>query len=91
EVFWVDFDPEPNEKGDYLDLKKDFTYTSVDEGACDEGTWQLMKDDKGFILINNKGESLAFTIEELTENHLVVTAQVEDLIDVNIHFTSKNQ
>ncbi|MFY0674036.1 MAG: hypothetical protein JXQ87_11550 [Bacteroidia bacterium] len=90
EAFWMDFEPEPNEMNDYLHLKPDFTYESVDEGIKEQGKWKMSESENCFELFDEKGESLKFEVKELNIKHLEVVADVDELIDVSIHFYTKN-
>ncbi|MCI5057767.1 MAG: lipocalin family protein [Flavobacteriales bacterium] len=88
EAFWLDFAPEPHEVNDYLNLKPDFTYESVDEGKFSKGKWTLTQNEKSITLYDSKGESITFNIIVLTEDHLELVAQVDELVNVSIHFSS---
>ncbi len=89
EIFWVDYEPEEEEKNDYIWLKKDMTYQSMDKGKLSNGKWSLNVKKKTFTLFNKKGEGIAFKIEKLTTKKLVVVMDVEEMKKVKIHFKAK--
>lgn len=89
EVFWIDYEPEAKEKNDYLLLKRDFTFESIDEGEYGVGTWDIKvnKEKQYLVLRNNEGE-INMIIEELKKDKLVVVIDDEELIDLEIHFAT---
>lgn len=88
EIMWIDYDPEENEKNDYIQLKTDMTYISVDEGVKTIGTWIFNDDKNYFIMYNEKGEGIRFFVDKLRFEKLVVNIEIEELEDVDIHFTT---
>lgn len=91
EIFWVDYEPEEKERNDYIWLKEDLTYQSIDEGKLTKGKWSFNPKKKTFTLLNQKGEGIDFKIEKLTANKLVVEMDDKEMEDVDIHFTTKKQ
>jgi hypothetical protein len=89
EVMWIDYEPEEKEKNDYILLKSDMTYQSVDEGKFSKGKWSFNDKDKTITLFNNKGEEIDFEVKELNSNKLVVVMKLKEMEDVDIHFITK--
>lgn len=88
-VMWVDYEPEENEQNDYIMLKSDMTYTSIDEGILTSGKWTMHADENYFLMYDEKGEGIKFIVSELEEEKMVLSIDLEELDGVDIHFTSK--
>lgn len=87
EIFWIDYDPEENEKNDYLNLKPDFTYESIDEGEYGVGTWSLTAEGKDhFLNLKSEEGEIRMLVDELEVNHMVLIIDHEELFDLEIHF-----
>lgn len=87
EIFWIDYDPEEIEKNDYINLKSDMTYESIDEGVYGTGTWDFItgrKDD--YLVLKDEKEEIKLIIDDLEKDKLVLLIDDEELIDVEIHF-----
>ena len=88
ELFGFDFDPETNEKNDYVYFGKDGIYYSISEGVFDEGNYTF--DKKTIIMTNSTEEGkLKLLIKSLTETSLSVSIDDPDDIDaqyLTIHF-----
>jgi len=89
EFFWIDYSPDDNEKNDYILLKDDMTYQSIDEGEFSQGKWSYNNTEKYFIIYDKNNQELKFMVSELTTKSLVVTADIEDMEYVNIYFKTK--
>ncbi len=90
EILFIDYDIDPNEKNDYIHLKSNMTYESIDEGKYGTGTWSFIntKDECVLILKSKEGEVRLF-IKELRKDHLVLVIDDTELIDLKIHFINK--
>jgi hypothetical protein len=90
EIFFIDYDIEPNEKNDYLYLKSNMTFESIDEGEFGTGTWSFInnKNERVLILNGKEGEIRLF-IKELQKDRLILIIDDEELIDLKIHFVNK--
>jgi hypothetical protein len=73
-VYWgITFSPEETEKNDYLNIKEDGTFISVDEGKLEKGTWKWDIKSKSLYLYSSKSnESLIFGIVQVTNNELIL-------------------
>ena len=91
EIFWIDYEPEANEKNDYILLKSDMTYISVDEGKKASGKWSFNSTKKYFTLYNKKGKGLKFFVDDLETNKMVLVVDIEELKDVDIHYKTKKK
>lgn len=91
EVLWIDYDLEDNEKNDYMHLKPDMTFESVDEGEYGTGKWKLVTENKEqyLVLMGTQGE-LRLIIDELRTDRLVLVIDDEEFIDLEIHFITEN-
>jgi hypothetical protein len=88
ELFGSDFDPEINEKKDYVYFQKGGVYSSVSQGVFEKGNYTL--DDQAIIMTNSteKGK-LKFVIKNLTETTLSVSIDDPNDSDakyLTIHF-----
>lgn len=90
EIFFIDYDVEPNEKNDYINLKSNMTFESIDEGKYGTGTWLFIntKDERVLILKSEEGE-IRLLIKELRKDRLVLIIDDDELIDLKIHFINK--
>jgi hypothetical protein len=88
ELFGSDFDPELNEKKDYIHFYKDNTYSSISEGVFEKGDYKLEK--KTIVMTNTKEKGeLKLVIKELTETTLSVSIDDPNDSDakyLTIHF-----
>ena len=49
-IYWISYDPEANEQNDYLELRRDMSYRTVDEGEFSEGRWSVDVEQGSFTL-----------------------------------------
>ncbi len=89
EVYWIDYEPEKHEKNDYIHLKNDLTYISVDEGEITTGRWNYFDKQKYIVFYNNKGESLKFFVSTLNSNSMAGRYDIEEIEDVKVHYKLK--
>lgn len=82
------YQPSKKEQGDYILLKNDLTYVSVEEGKVATGRWNLNANGKFITLWNKKGESIRFFIQALKLNRLVLKADLKDMREIDIHYVS---
>jgi len=91
ELFGSDFDPDPNEKKDYVHFQKDGIYSSISEGVFEKGNYTL---DKQTITMTNskEGGELKLVVKNLTETTLSVSIDDPNDSDakyLTIHFKNK--
>lgn len=91
EIIWFDYSPDDNEKNDYLELKEDMTYESIDEGEYSQGKWTYNNQGKYFIIYDEKNQGIKFYVSELTSKSLIVRADIEDMEYVNIYFNTQKK
>ena len=89
EVMWVDYETEENEENDYMLLKSDMTYESVDEGTKTSGKWTFDSEENYFTMYNSKGDGIKITVEELSLNRMVLNIDIKEMDGVDIHYTTK--
>jgi len=79
-IYWgITFSPEDNEKNDYLDFNESGTFSSIDEGKSENGTWRWDLDSKSLYLYNSKtNEPLIVKVIELTETALIVLLEDDE-------------
>ncbi|EAY28609.1 lipocalin-like domain-containing protein [Microscilla marina] len=82
------YKPSKQEQRDYILLKDDLTYVSLDKGKAATGKWKLNTNGKFIRLWNKKGESIRFFIQTLTLNRLVLKADLKDMREIDIHYVS---
>ncbi len=88
-VFGINYKPDKEEEHDYIWLKKDMTYQSLDKGKPSNGKWSLNVEKKTFTLFNEKGEGIDFKVEKLTSNKLIVVMDIEEMENLSIHFKAE--
>jgi len=91
EIMWIDYAPEENEKNDYIQLKNDMTYISIDEGIKTTGRWTYNSDKNYFTMYNAKGEGVRFFVDELEIEKMVVNIDIKELEGVDIHFSTQKK
>ena len=89
EVMWVDYEPDEKEKNDYILLKTDMTYVSVDEGIKTSGKWTFNTEKNYFTMFNNKRDGIKITIDKLSINKMVLNIEIKEMDGVDIHYTTK--
>ena len=89
EVMWVDYEPDEKEKNDYILLKTDMTYVSVDEGIETSGKWTFNTEKNYFTMFNNKRDGIKITIDKLSINKMVLNIEIKEMDGVDIHYTTK--
>jgi hypothetical protein len=89
EVVWVDYEPEEKEKNDYILLKSDMTYVSVDEGIKTLGEWTFNIEKNYFTMFNGKGDGLKIIVDKLSINKMVLNIDIKEMNGVDIHYTTK--
>ena len=89
-VTWIEYEPEKNEINDYILLRDDMTFVSVDEGVYGTGTWRYDQIKNTFTLLNREKEELVFNVAELTTEILVIRAEIAGILDVDIRFKKRN-
>ena len=82
----MDYDVEEKEKNDYIELKNDMTYVSVDEGVLTTGKWSFNDDEDYFIMYDESFQGLKFFVEKLKSNKMVVELDLEEVEGVDIHY-----
>ena len=88
EVMWIDYKPEEKEKNDYILLKTDMTYVSVDEGTKTFGKWTFNTEENYFTMFNDKGEGIKIVIDKLSINKMVLNIDIKEMDGVDIHYTT---
>ena len=89
EVMWVDYEPDEKEKNDYILLKSDMTYASVDEGTKTFGKWTFNTEENYFTMFNDKGEGIKIIINKLSINKMVLNIDIKEMDGVDVHYTTK--
>jgi hypothetical protein len=89
QVLWVDYEPDEKEKNDYILLKTDMTYVSVDEGIKTSGKWTFNTEKNYFTMFNNKRDGIKITVDKLSINKMVLNIEIKEMDGVDIHYTIK--
>jgi hypothetical protein len=89
QVLWVDYEPDEKEKNDYILLKTDMTYVSVDEGIKTSGKWTFNTEKNYFTMFNNKRDGIKITVDKLSINKIVLNIEIKEMDGVDIHYTIK--
>jgi len=89
EIMCIDYEPEEKEKNDYILLKSDMTYVSVDEGVKSTGKWTYNDTKNYFTMYDKKGEGLKIIVDELKSNKMVLNIDIKELDRVDIHYVTK--
>ena len=88
-VMGIRYAPDDNEKNDYIHLKTNMTYSTIDDGEFSTGKWIYNASEKHFILYNNKKEGLKFIVDELENDEMKVNVEIEEMDGVDIYFVTK--
>jgi hypothetical protein len=89
QVLWVDYELDEKEKNDYILLKTDMTYVSVDEGIKTSGKWTFNTEKNYFTMFNNKRDGIKITVDKLSINKMVLNIEIKEMDGVDIHYTIK--
>jgi hypothetical protein len=89
QVLWVDYEPDEKEKNDYILLKTDMTYVSVDEGIKTSGKWTFNTEKNYFTMFNNKRDGIKITVDKLSIYKMVLNIEIKEMDGVDIHYTIK--
>lgn len=90
-ILWKSYEPNTDEKNDYIWLKENMTYESVDEGKYSTGKWAFNTKEDSFVLYDANNQGLKFEIEEIGKNKLVLRVDNKELEGVNIHFINREK
>jgi hypothetical protein len=88
EVMWVDYEPDEKEKNDYLLLKSDMTYVSLDKGIETSGKWTFNTEENYFTMFNEKGDGIKMIVDKLSINKMVFKIDIKEMDGVGIHYTT---
>jgi hypothetical protein len=88
EVMWVDYEPDEKEKNDYLLLKSDMTYVSLDKGIETSGKWTFNIEENYFTMFNEKGDGIKMIVDKLSINKMVFKIDIKEMDGVGIHYTA---
>jgi hypothetical protein len=88
EVMWVDYEPDEKEKNDYLLLKSDMTYVSLDKGIETSGKWTFNIEENYFTMFNEKGDGIKMIVDKLSINKMVFKIDIKEMDGVGIHYTT---
>jgi len=88
-VMWVDYEPEEKEKNDYILLKNDMTYVSVDEGIKTSGKWTFNDKKNYFTMFNDKRDGIKIIVDKLSLNKMVLNIDAKEMKGVDIQYTTK--
>ncbi len=91
EYYWIDFEPEANEKNDYILFNTNLTYESVDEGKKSTGKWSFNAKENNILMYDEKGEHLKLLVKDLDEDKFVFEIDIEEMKGVKIHYSSKKK
>jgi hypothetical protein len=89
EHMWIDYEPEEEEKNDYIQFNNNMTYISVDKGERATGKWIFNPKEKYILMYNEKGKNIKLLVEDLDNDELVFEIDHKDLKGVEIHYSSK--
>lgn len=82
------FDPEENEKGDFLQFFENGTFKSRESGNLQEGSWELRNNNQVLVL-SQAGEPLEIEIVEFTEREIILLFE-EDGESVKISYKAES-
>jgi hypothetical protein len=85
---WVDYEPDEKEKNDYLLLKSDMTYVSLDKGIETSGKWTFNIEENYFTMFNEKGDGIKMIVDKLSINKMVFKIDIKEMDGVGIHYTT---
>lgn len=79
---------EKKEKGDYLLLKEDFTFSSKSEGKEEKGKYLLNTNGGYILMIDKKGEKVKVYITSLSKQSLILKYDLDEIKDIEVHYSS---
>ncbi len=88
---WKNYDPEANEKNDYILFNDDMTYESVDEGKKSTGKWTFNAKEKYILMANKEGKKIKLEVEELNSKELVFEIDDKDMKGVDLHYSTQKR
>ena len=91
EVMWVDYEPKEKEKNDYIHLKSDMSYVSVEEGVKSSGKWTYNASKKHFTMFDKKGTGLKINVDELKANKMILNIEIKELEGLDVHYTTNKK
>jgi hypothetical protein len=89
QVMYVDYEPDEKEKNDYILLKGDMTYESMDEGEKTAGKWTFNVENKYITMFNEKGVGIKINIDKLSIYEMVLNMDIKEMEGVDIQYTTK--
>ena len=87
----TNYDPEANEKNDYILFNDDMTYESVDEGKKSTGKWTFNAKEKYILMANKEGKKIKLEVEELNSKELVFEIDDKDMKGVDLHYSTQKR
>ena len=89
-IYWgVTLSPDDIEKNDFIHLKTDNTFSSIDEGQFEKGTWKWNPKNKTIYLYNESSkEPLSLKLVELSNSLLIVILEDEE-DSIKVKFKAK--
>lgn len=88
-IYWgITISPEDNEINDFLNFNENGTFSSIDEGKPEIGTWKWNTKNKSLYLYDNKSkEPLIFKVIEATKTELILLLE-DDEDSIKLKFSS---
>lgn len=80
-----------NEKGDYILLKSNMTYTSSEKGKATQGKWRFNASAKFILLYDKQGKHLKLFIKKLSAGKMVVEADLKEMRGLAIHYYTQTK
>ncbi|MEM9328615.1 MAG: lipocalin family protein [Bacteroidota bacterium] len=87
-IYWgIPFDPEDDEKNDYIEFYDDGTFKSYEKSTVETGTWRWTK-RPSILALGQDGEYLDIEVVELNEDELIVLLE-EDGDAIKVKYESR--
>jgi len=76
------------EKGDYLLLKEDFTFSSKSEGEEEKGKYIFNTNGAYILMIDKNGEKVKVYIVSISKQSLILKYDIDEIKDIEVHYSS---
>jgi hypothetical protein len=82
------YPPTKKETDDFIQFKKEMTFTSKSEGKDEEGTFIYNTNGAYIEMIDEKGDKLKAYIISITKKKLVLRFDIKELREVEVHYNA---
>ncbi len=85
EHLWIDYEPEANEKNDFIQFNNDMTYVSVDIGQESSGKWSFNNKEKYILMYDTNDDYIKLLVKKLDSDAFVFEIEIKEMEGIEIH------